>query len=90
MNIKSMSKIVVGIILGLIVFAISAKIIVFLVSVISALGLGAINIHVYKNQDVLKDVEAVANILGFIGGAYLFVKTYKLFTKKRNKGDSSI
>ncbi|MFA5180831.1 MAG: zinc ribbon domain-containing protein [Syntrophales bacterium] len=74
------SKIVLGIILGLIIFAIAFKIIFFLVAVIGALGLGAIGIHVSENPGAHNDLESFANILGFIGGAYLFYKIYKRVT----------
>lgn len=81
------SKIVMGIIVGLIVFAIAAKIIVFLVALIGALGLGAIGIHISQNPEAYKDVEAAANILGFIGGAYLFIKIYKKITRSMRRND---
>ena len=75
------SKIAFGIILGLIVFAITVKVISFLIAVIGALGLGAIGIHASENQGAHNDLVNIANIIGCVGGAYLFYKTYKRVTR---------
>jgi hypothetical protein len=76
----SIGKKAIGIILGLIVFALSFKVIVFIIVVISALGMRVINIHVSENHGALNAIEDSANILAFLFGAALFNKTYKAIT----------
>jgi hypothetical protein len=79
------SKIAFGIILGLIVAAITFKVIFFLVAIIGALGLGAIGIHASENPGVHNDLVNISSIIGCVGGAYLFYKTYKRVTRSTEK-----
>jgi len=62
-----------GIFLGLLTFAIAFKVIAFIVTILTILA--------FKTIDPL-DVEAIANILGFILSAILANKVYKSITKK--------
>lgn len=75
-------KVAFGILLGLIVFLISFKIIAFVISVGAALGLGVLDINVSEDKSLLANIEAVANILGFVGAAILASKVYKRITRK--------
>lgn len=80
------SKIVIGIILGLFVFAIASKIIVYLVAFIGALGLGALRVHISESPEAYRYVQDIANILGVVGGAYFFLKIYKRINRPANCG----
>jgi len=76
------TRIALGIFLGLLAFTVFFKIIAFIVSIGGALGLGAFNLHVSEDEGLLRDVEAAANIIGFIVSAIIANKVYKLITKK--------
>lgn len=67
------TRTVLGIFLGLLTFAIAFKVIAFIVTILTILA--------FKTIDPL-DVEAIANILGFILSAILANKVYKSITKK--------
>jgi hypothetical protein len=73
-------KKVIGIMLGLIVFAISFKVIFYIIVVIGAIGLDVANIHTSENHTILNAIEDTANILALLFGAALLNKTYKAFT----------
>ena len=76
------TRVAMGIIIGLVVFAAFFKIIAFIVSIGSALGLMIFDIHVSESERALANVEAAANILGFVGAAILANKVYKRITRK--------
>jgi hypothetical protein len=81
----SVTRKIIGFFLGLIIFGIFSKVIIFLVAIISALGLGVVGIHISENTEALKDVDALGNILGFVGGGYVAIKTYYIVVGKKYK-----
>ena len=76
MSTKSVSigRKIIGIFFGLIVFAISSKVLFIIIVAIGAAILGS------DKNEALKNIEATANIIAFLLGAVLFNKTYKAFT----------
>jgi len=76
-----MSKKFEGFVAGFIVLMVSYKVIEVIVSIILALGLGAVGIHISESARALANVQATATILGAIGGAYLAQRIYKYITK---------
>lgn len=75
-------RIILGIISGLIIFYVFGKIIIFVMTIMFAFGLSTIGIYISESTRAYGNVEAVTNILGFLGGAYLGIKLYKRITKK--------
>ncbi len=76
------TRVVLGLFLALISFVVFFKIIVFIVSTGAALSLGVIDINISESAQALANVEATANILGFVVSLILANKIYKRVTRK--------
>ncbi len=79
---SQVAKTIFALIIALITFFVFGKIIIFIVALVTVLGLSAIGIHISESEVVYANVDAIANIIGFIGGAILAIKIYKRITKK--------
>lgn len=67
--------------IGFIVLGLCIKVFAPLIGMFGALVLGAFGVHVHENRDALLDLEAAANIFGFIGGLYVARVVYKKINK---------
>ena len=74
-----MGRTILGFILGLVVFAISGKILMVSIGEVCSLVLGIAGVHGPDNVQTSQDV---GNIFGLIAGVYIGNKVYKKMTRK--------
>ena len=75
---------ILGIFAGLVAFVISFFIAKSVSAFVITLILIPMGIHISESARAYQNVQAIANISGFIAGVYSFSKAYSLIIKKRN------
>jgi len=83
-KVSGAGKKIFGIFAGLIVFVISFFIAKAVIAFILTLILIPMGIHISESARAYQNVQAIANIFGFIAGVYLFSRAYSLIIRKRN------
>lgn len=74
---KKEGRVILGFILAVIVFVVLAKVVPFLTAILVVLmGIG-------WSDELIKDVLALGNIIGVVGGAWAGYKTYKYFARRK-------